>query len=67
MEIIRNKVIYTADDEEPDCGICDNQCYSECCQQCGNEYAWGYYKREEYLYDFRKRIRDSINNNRRTR
>ena len=47
MKIWDHCVIHTADDEEPDCGICDNQCYSECCQQCGNEYAWGYYKREE--------------------
>lgn len=40
-------VVYTADDEEPDCGICDNQCYSDCCENCGAEYWWRYYEREE--------------------
>lgn len=47
MEIIRNRVIYTADDEEPDCGVCDNQdCYGRC-KNCGPKFGWGYYEREE--------------------
>lgn len=46
MKISNHYVIYTADDEEPDCGICDNQ---DCgyCDQCGSTYCWHYYEREE--------------------
>lgn len=46
MKILDHCVIYTADDEEPDCGICDNQ---DCgyCDQCGSTYWWHYYEREE--------------------
>lgn len=46
MKILDHCVIYTADDEEPDCGICDNQ---DCgyCDQCGSTYCWHYYEREE--------------------
>lgn len=40
-------VVYTADDEEPDCGICDNQVFDYCCRHCGAEYGWNYYKRKE--------------------
>ena len=40
-----NIVEYTADDEEPDCGRCDNVCASqEICDECGSEYYWQYYK-----------------------
>ena len=47
MKYTRNTIIWTADDEEPDCGICDNQdCYG-CCENCGAEFGWKYYEREE--------------------
>lgn len=32
MKILDHCIIYTADDEEPDCGMCDNQD----CEHCGN-------------------------------
>lgn len=46
MKILDRCVIYTADDEEPDCGVCDNQ---DCglCDQCGSTGWWHYYEREE--------------------
>lgn len=47
MEIKYGRVFYDADDEEPDCGICDNQQDSWACEHCGSEYGWRYYKREE--------------------
>lgn len=47
MKYTRNTIIWTADDEEPDCGICDNQdCYGRC-ENCGAEFGWRYYEREE--------------------
>ena len=47
MKYTRNTIIWTADDEEPDCGICDNQdCYGRC-ENCGAEFGWKYYEREE--------------------
>ena len=47
MEIKYDRVFYDADDEEPDCGICDNlDCFGRC-EKCGAEYGWRYYEREE--------------------
>ena len=48
---IGNKIIYTADDEEPDCMICD---YCECdpaeyCSNCGPEGWWQNFKHTEWL------------------
>jgi hypothetical protein len=39
--------VYTADDEEPKCGRCDNMCipYDSCVQKCGAEHGWNLYKR----------------------
>ena len=47
MEIKYGRVFYDADDEEPDCGICDNMQDDWACENCGPEYGWCYYKREE--------------------
>ena len=47
MEIQYGRIFYNVDDEEPDCGICDNQENSWACKHCGSEYGWHYYKREE--------------------
>lgn len=47
MEIRYGRVFYDADDEEPDCGTCDNQEGDWACENCGSEYCWRYYKREE--------------------
>lgn len=47
MKYTHNTIIWTADDEEPNCGFCDNQnCYG-CCKACGAEFGWKYYEREE--------------------
>ena len=46
MEVWDHCVIYTADDEEPNCGRCDS-CNSNLCNKCGPEYWWAHYRREE--------------------
>lgn len=47
MKYTCNTIIWTADDEYPDCGVCDNQdCYGRC-ENCGAEFGWRYYEREE--------------------
>lgn len=51
MEYTSRSVIYTADDEEPNCGICDNQDCPGRCEHCGAEYGWYYYEREEERSD----------------
>lgn len=40
-------VVYTADDEEPDCGQCDNICGTDefCTKCCGAEHYWNGYSR----------------------
>lgn len=53
MEEIKmfEKNVYTADDEEPDCGRCDN-CDADdeefCTQSCGPEHVWYGYRRTEW-------------------
>ena len=53
------KVVYTAEHEEPDCGVCDHQCdncytdrygdiHDKCVEQCGAEHGWHDYQRTEY-------------------
>lgn len=39
--------VYTANDEEPKCGRCDNICESDelCIKRCGPEHCWGGYIR----------------------
>lgn len=41
-------VICTADDEEPDCMMCDHGQGSDLCNEC--EHWWHYYRREEQNY-----------------
>ena len=36
-----------ADDEEPDCGMCDNQDCEHYCDRCGPTYWWLHYERTE--------------------
>lgn len=51
---MNKKVVYTADDEEPDCGCCDNcDLDSEyfCVNSCGPEHGWYGYERTEYIDD----------------
>lgn len=39
MKYTLNTIIWTADDEEPDCEVCDNQdCYGRC-EHCGAEFG----------------------------
>lgn len=44
-----NITIYTADDEEPRCGRCDNVDGNDelCVERCGAEHGWGGYSRTE--------------------
>lgn len=52
MEINGKYVIYNADDEEADCGRCDNcDVDSEyyCIHQCGAENGWNGYERTERI------------------
>lgn len=45
MKAYDNCVIYTADDEEPDCMMCDYCQGSDLCEECGPEHYWHYYER----------------------
>ena len=57
MKIWDDCVIYTADDEEPDCMACDH-CQGSClCEECGPEHYWHYYRREEQNSEMSKLIR----------
>ena len=50
MKILDHCVIYTADDEEPDCMMCDYCHGSDLCSECmpgRTEHWWHYYEREE--------------------
>jgi hypothetical protein len=44
------QVIYTADDEDPDCMRCDHCDCDDylCITQCGAEHGWNGYERIEY-------------------
>ena len=44
-EDILRKYYKTADDEEPDCGVCDRCSDGSLCDKCGPEYGWHWYKR----------------------
>lgn len=48
---MKDKIVYTADDEEPDCGRCDN-CDLDgeyfCVKSCGPEHGWYGYQRTEW-------------------
>lgn len=45
MKYFGNNIIWTADDEEPNCNVCDNQDCPGRCDCCGSSYAWQYYER----------------------
>lgn len=49
--ITSHRIIYTADDEMPDCMECDrcDQPCEICCQSCGAEHGWALYQRSYYL------------------
>lgn len=52
MKRLSDKIIYTADDEMPDCGQCDNCCNDfECSKLCGAEKGWNGYQRTIYKKD----------------
>lgn len=46
---MRTLAYKTADDEEPNCMSCDNQCQDEsfCGRFCGPEHSWSRYTRQE--------------------
>ena len=45
------RIIYTADDEEPDCARCDHVCDSDnlCMAYGGPEHGWARYERTELV------------------
>ena len=48
MMVYDNITIYTADDEDPRCGRCDNVCDGNdelCVERCGAKHGWGGYNR----------------------
>ena len=57
MKILDHCVIYTADDEEPDCMICDHCDGSVLCKECGPEHGSPYYRREEQNSEMSKLVR----------
>ena len=56
MKIWDDCVIYTADDEEPNCLICDHCQGSDLCSECGPEHWWHYYEREEQNSEMSKLV-----------
>lgn len=57
MKILDHCVIYTADDEEPDCLMCDHCQCSDLCSECGPEHGWHYYRREEQNSEMNRLVR----------
>lgn len=57
MKILDHCVIYTADDEEPDCLMCDHCQSSDLCSECGPEHGWHYYRREEQKFEMNRLVR----------
>ena len=47
MRYLLDSIIFTADDEEPNCTVCDNQDFYGRCKNCGAKYGWRYYERRE--------------------
>ena len=47
MENIGRYIVFTADDEMPDCLECDHCDYCDNGKFCGPEYGWARYKRTE--------------------
>ena len=57
MKIWDHCVIYTADDEEPNCIMCDRGDGSVLCKECRPEHGWHYYRREEQNSEMSKLVR----------
>ena len=49
MEIMGRRIIFTADDEMPDCLSCDHCDYCDNGKCCGPEYGWARYERTERI------------------
>ena len=45
---MKDKLVFTADDEEPKCIRCDNRDDPLCFKYCGPEHGWYGYQRTEY-------------------
>ena len=49
QKLLTGTIIYTADDEEPECGKCDHNCDGfNCSKYCGPEHGWNGYCRTEF-------------------
>ena len=49
MKIIGRDIVFTADDEMPDCLACDRCDYCDNGKLCGPEYGWARYVRTERI------------------
>lgn len=56
------EIVYTADDEEPDCNKCCHCDYDDylCIKQCGSEHSWNRYERIECVSDENEFKKDKI-------
>ena len=57
MKIWDHCVIYTADDEEPNCMMCDCGWCIDLCKKCGPKHGWHYYRREEQNSEMSRLVR----------
>ena len=48
---MKEKIVYTVDDEEPSCGRCDNALMpdKQCMKNCGGANWWAGYRRIEMI------------------
>ncbi len=47
MRFNGQNMIYTADDEFPNCSVCEKQDFCYLCMECGPSFAWQHYERSE--------------------
>ena len=57
MKIWDHCVIYTTDNEEPNCIMCDHGEGSVLCKECWPKHGWHYYRREEQNSEMSKLVR----------
>ena len=57
MKIWDDCVIYTTDDEEPNCIMRDHGEGSVLCKECRPKHRWHYYRREEQNSEMSKLVR----------
>ena len=60
-EFYGRRIIYTADDEMPDCMLCD-KCDSDfdCCKKCGAAYGWSAYCRTVWIDEIINKMKGGV-------